>query len=37
MARLGDYVSIKTLSHLKHKEVGVDVVLFTDNKCKRDN
>lgn len=28
-----DYVSIKTLSHLKHKENGVDVILFTDNKA----
>ena len=31
-----DYVSIKTLSHLKHKEASVNVILFTDNKSKRD-
>ena len=31
-----DYVSIKTLSHLKHKETGVNVILFTDNKSRRD-
>lgn len=31
-----DYVSIKTLSHLKHKNTGVNVVLFTDNKSNRD-
>ncbi|MBR3840217.1 MAG: ORF6N domain-containing protein [Erysipelotrichales bacterium] len=29
---IDDYVSIKTLSHLKHKNNGVYVVLFTDNR-----
>ena len=33
---IDDYVSIKTLSHLKHKNNGVYVVLFTDNRGGQD-
>ena len=29
---IDDYVNIKTLSLLKHKKRGVDVILFTENK-----
>ncbi|MBR3840711.1 MAG: ORF6N domain-containing protein [Erysipelotrichales bacterium] len=29
---LDDYINIDTLSYLKHKNVGVDVLIFSDNK-----
>lgn len=29
---IDDYVSSKTLSHLKNKHIGVNVIIFTDNK-----
>lgn len=28
---IDNYISIKTLSHLKHKKAGISVVIFTDN------
>lgn len=33
---IDDYVSIKTLSHLKHKNNNVDVIIFTKNKGGKD-
>ena len=33
---IDNYISIKTLSHLKHKKDGVDVVIFTTNAGGRD-
>ena len=33
---LDDYISIKTLSHLKYKNNGVNVVIFSDNKGTND-
>lgn len=33
---IDNYISIKTLSHLKHKKDGVDVVIFTTNAKRRD-
>lgn len=31
-----NYISIKTLNHLKHKEAGINVIIFTDNLSRKD-
>ena len=30
---IDDYISIKTLRHLSHVEPGIEIMIFSDNKC----